>query len=173
MLQVCSAHRFCQGGRGSSFLPPDPFRVLHAEFKRQAGVGSKSGGRMGAHVPVSLDGLQGMLSILRQTRRGRGCILSSPALPESHPLLVCCSIQPDQFPFPFVLGVEGSCFTEGRTKSALRDRLRHLSPVQKAVGSKASSGEESPGKTCPLSPRSLCSLHLTLEAPWGSRQGQP
>lgn len=52
---------------------------------------------------------------------------------------------------------------EGRTKSALRDRLRHLSLVQKAVGSKASSGEESPGKTCPLSPRSAS---VPCISPW-------
>lgn len=50
-------------------------------------------------------------------------------------LLQVCRIQPDLFPFPFVLGIGESYFMEGRTKSALRDRLRPLSPVQKAVGS--------------------------------------
>lgn len=68
MQQVCSAHRFCQGGRGPSFLPPDPFRALHGSW-RQAGLGSSSGRRMGAHVPASLGGLQGMLTILRQTQK--------------------------------------------------------------------------------------------------------
>lgn len=46
-----------------------------------------------------------------------------------------CPIQPDLFPFPFLLGIGESYFMEGRTKSALRDRLRQLSLVQKAVGS--------------------------------------
>lgn len=61
---------------------------------------------------------------------------------------------------------------EGRTKSALRDRLRQLSPVQRAVGSEGWFWGGVSRQNLPIvSQERLCSLHLTLEVAWGSRQG--
>lgn len=125
---------------------------------------------------TSLGGLQGVLSILGQTRKRLRthaiCPPNPPALPESHPCLICCHTQPDLFPFPFGLGVGETYFMEGRTKSALRDRLRQLSPVQRAVGSEGWFWGGVSRQNLPIvSQERLCSLHLTLEVAWGSRQG--